>query len=220
MSHTYETSLQGYNAYKEFMDYMKAFIVHKGEFNLISLKGYTKYYIPPSCSLDFLYRYALGYSQGMMVSLAQPIKKGTSFMFFQDLDCQGHELNRKRLGMILKTTISILKNRFNLTNVKYTYDGSSTKNRYHVYYYDQDDKKIMVTRDVAICICNEVISKIPTCRNYIDTSYTGLRLPLSYKWLYIKKSDTGEGYWDYSVYMSAKYPRLYVVSELERRLLY
>jgi hypothetical protein len=219
MQNTYETSLQGYNAYQEFKDYMKAFIVHKGEFNLISLKGYTKYFIPPSCTLDFLSRYASGYSQGMMVSLAQPIKKTTSFMFFQDLDCQGNKLNRKRLNSILNTTVSILKKKFNLTGVRYTYDGSSTKNRYHVYYYNYNGEKLMVTRDVAKSICNEVATLIPGCREYIDMSYTGLRLPLSYKWLYLKKGE-GDGYWDYSVYMTSKYPSFQVVPELEKRLLY
>jgi hypothetical protein len=220
MPNHHETSIQGYFAYQEFKDYMKTFIVHKGDFNLISLKGYTKYFIPDPFIFDFLSHYVDGYSQGMMVSLAQPIKKATSFMFFQDLDCQAHQLNKTRLNSILQTTISVLKKRFNLSYVRYTYDGSSTKNRYHVYYYDQNEEKIMVTRDVAISICNEVVARIPNCREYIDTNYTGLRLPLSYKWLYFKRNENGEGYWDHSIYMSGKYPHSQVIFELEKRLLY
>lgn len=204
---------QSMEAYKEFRNYIRPYISYgKQDFNLISLKG-EKYLIEDFQT--FLKKYVLGCSKGMKISLAQPIRPDTSFLFFQDLDCRVTELNHKKLKKIIKKTIQVLKEKLNMTHVSYLYDKSSTKNRYHVYYYNGNGDKIFVDRNMARSICFEVISKIPSCAKLIDTNYSGCRLPLSYKW--IKNRDPNiRGYWDPSIYMSGKYD----VAEVERRLLY
>lgn len=121
-------------------------------------------------------------------------KISNHFAYFQDIDTKGNDINDDDIMNLIAITIELMKEWFEVNQINYIV--SKRMNNYHINYYDT-----IVTSETAITFTKEIIEKIESFKNYIDTSVykTGLRLLGSNKGKQEKQTDEEKVYKIYDI---------------------